>query len=412
MKTTAPDAHRTRLAGRSGVALAAVLLAVLPAGASAEDANDTPDARTSLEKGPIQRIAPTLATILRVTLEGNRLRLDRAKWQSGAKNPGLQPRVMGGQIILGGAARAGSPTLQTLVRNLHSAAGGGGFISTAAGQGRRMSFASHDLAISVTEAASTFQLQVSELAGPGRLLQFESTVEGVLRITLLDADSGFVFLFGQRADGAVSLLHVRPDRVVRGKGETFLAYYHDNRRYMQDEVFPLLSHIGIDMGMKAHDPNVAAAALEALRDSPDAEETARYGKLIEQLDSDSYTKREQAMTELSAGYKRCFRQIDRALKDESNSPERAARLRRIAAENAGQAKSTQLVASLKLLDDAHYLVRLLGIAEEKDRGLIAARLRKITGKDLGADVKAWQQYIGEARPDKGPPKQDPKGDGN
>ena len=62
--------------------------------------------------------------------------------------------------------------------------------------------------------------------------------------------------------------------------------------------------------------------------------------------------------------------------------------------NAPAAERIQgLISGMGLADDPWYLIELLGRTEGADGKAVAARLKKLTGRDLGQDPDPWRQWL-------------------
>ena len=60
-----------------------------------------------------------------------------------------------------------------------------------------------------------------------------------------------------------------------------------------------------------------------------------------------------------------------------------------------------MIVSLRLTEDARYLVSLLTEVAEQDRPIVAAALKRLTGQKVGLDVAAWKKWL-SAQPRKSP----------
>jgi hypothetical protein len=385
---------------------AAVVLGAGPAGEAPAEERPKP----GFEKGPLQTVAEPLKNILRLTFAGGRLRLDRDYWATQFQGKTRQQRIkkLADKMVASGVPRRladrraertmTGPNLQVLFQQLKAAAGSASSSTSSSGSRTQMSFSGRSLSASLAIDGEKVDVRVQEQVAPSRVLLAGADETGSLRITLLSPGSDLVLVVSQAADGQVKVVHIRGEEVLRGRGRTFLAYYRQNRRYVEDELLPLLAHVGIALELSPGDPRVAEAVLSALRRPVTPQEIARAKQLIEQLGGDSYAQRAQATKELSANYARYRRFIDEALAEAARGPEVTSRLRKIAAENRGREKTARLIADLGLLDDPNYLVELLGRTTGRDRELVAARLERITKRKLGTDLSAWRKVLrsGEA----------------
>lgn len=402
--------------GRQGRRVLAAILAAAAVGAAAPPAKPpaAQKARPGFQDGPLHSVAGILKDIVQLTFEDGRLRLDREHWGKPIDEKARKNLTQQHVVVQGGIARIvalhvgqvrGGSGLEARFQQLKAAAGAhAGTSSISSGQGRHMSFQGMRLSAGLTVSGDSFRLRVQEEAAPWRMLQVHCDREGSLRIALLSADSDLVLMLTQDAAGAVKVLHLAGDEAVRGRGENFLSYYRENRRYVEDELFALLGHVGVATALGRNNPRVAAAVVAELRAPPAGDRRREAERLISQLDSGSYAQRQEATRKLSADYPRYFQYVEEALRGETGSEEMKARLKKIAAENRDRAKVQRLIASLDLLNDPHYLVELLERTKGKDRQLVVARLEQITKQKLGADAKAWRKHLGEhsRRPDTAP----------
>jgi len=385
----------------------AAVLALAPGAAAARAAKPPAagKARPGFEDGPLHSVANILKDIIQLTFEDGHLRLDREHWGKPIDEKAHKHLTRQQVVVQGGIAQIvaihvnqlpGGSGLEARFQQLKAAAGARGSSSSRSGQGRQMSFQGVRLSAGLTVNDDFFRIRVQEEAAPWRMLQVHSERKGAMRIALLSADSGLVLMLTQDAAGAVKVLHLAGDETIRGRGESFLSYYRQNRRYVENDLFALLAHVGVATALGREKPRVAAAVLAGLRaaraEDP-AERRRQAQRLIQQLDSGSYAQRQEATRKLSADYPRYFEYVEEALRGETASEEMKARLKRIAAENRDRAKVQRLITSLGLLDDPHYLVELLERTKAEDRDLVVAQLEKITKQKLGADAKAWRRHL-------------------
>ncbi|MCD6304404.1 MAG: hypothetical protein J7M21_05515 [Planctomycetes bacterium] len=389
--------------------LSAAASAVAPAAASAGPAGS----KAGFRAGPLHAVAPITGKIVRLTFEGERLGLDRAGWQSRATSKqrakaieDIRKRFAGRGLPQGliemQLKRLGmASNIQMLFQELRAACGAGGYSSSSSGQAYRMSFTGSSLAASLSLGGQEFSLRLWEQGSESRSLDVRQSGAS-LDITFLDPRDQVVILLRQDANGQVTLTDVRGEVVRTGRAKSFLAYYGRHRRYVEEELFPLLEHVGVTVDLGPNGPRAVEAVLAELRRGDGGELAAEARRLIADLDSGSYAQRQAATRKLAADYPRYYRFIDRALASPTCSTEARARLRLIVEQNGPRARARRLIAALGLADDPAYLVGLLDKTGGQDRRLIAARLEKLTGRKLGEDPAAWRRYLAACRPTSGP----------
>ncbi len=373
-----------------------------------------------MEEGKLATVAEPLGKLLQLTLEGKTLRLDRESWSrvnDGKTEEELLKEQVDKLIARGlpkeladrEAKRAiGGAPVNRLWSQIQSAAGTMGS-GTSSSMGRmKLSFTGRELtgSLSYTEnmPTSPFQVIVTEETAPNRSLQFRAE-GGVLRITVLGPDNNFVLMLTQSEEGEFRVVHVAGDKMVSLKDENFLTFYGKNRQYTEQQLLPLLKHVGIGLPMTPYDAGIRSAVLDQLRGPASAEDDQRASQLIEQLGSNSYAKREEATKLLSEGFLRYSDAIENAAK-KASEPETADRLKKILQDNAGTRKITGMVSSLKLTQDPQMLVLLLKDAREADRELLAKALEKTTGQKFGTDAAAWEKWLASQGIKLTPPKVD------
>lgn len=227
----------------------------------------------------------------------------------------------------------------------------------------------------------------------------------MLRIVVLGPDNNFVLMVNQGEEGDFRVVHVAGEKLVSLKAENFLAFYGKNRQYTEQQLLPLLRHVGVGLPMTPYDAGIRAAVMDQLRGPIGEADTQRARQLIAELGSDSYAKREEATKLLSEGFLRFADSIEDAAKNASN-PETADRLKKILQDNAGTRKVTGMVSSLKLTRDPQMLVLLLKDAKDADRELLARALETATGQKLGTDAAAWEKWLADQGIKLAPPKLD------
>jgi hypothetical protein len=366
------------------------------------------------QQGPLRTIAEPLRDLCRLGFADGQLTLDREHWstvvgqQDKDKDDDQQDQPGGNVVILpGGNARirgrilvgiagrhgAGGGDLDKLIARVRSRMGPTQSSMSAGGKGRTVAFSSQKLSFSASSNDRSFSMTARELEGPQRLLRMDHQADGKALVQLISADGKHVLLLYQGPDGQARLTRVAGQDVQTLQAGSFLELYGQNRELFEQKIWPELQRVGIGLPMMPNSPEIVEATLRILEGMQP--ETARKGReLLEQLAAGNFKKREAATEALRANYLAYSGLIQAQLAEKDIDNETRHRLETVVKANAQAHRRAEMVHTLKLTDQPHYLVELMGRTESQARRkLLADRLSALTGNSLGPDREAWQKAL-------------------
>ncbi len=341
--------------------------------------------RSSLgQEGHFNKLKPQLEQIFRFTFDGPRLKLERRGW--GEPAPNANPNV---------AAFANAPPIEKIFTQIRTSAGGLTHSSmSVSNRHREVSFAGGALSGRVLTRGDYVRLELEEAAAPQRSLDWFDDGQGGMRLMLSHQD-GDLILLQQTKQGAANIAGVVGGKAFSGSGASFLAMYKQHRPLLDDVVLPVFQSLSIRLMPSPQTTEMKKAVLALITRTPDV--LAEGKKLMDALDSPSFSVRDKASRLLNERFEIYKDLIQERLKDAGTSQEAAARLGKILASHPEAEKVTQTIAALDLTRDPAYLITLLEEATA-DRPKVAAHLQAVTGQRLGEDPAAWKRWLQEKRP--------------
>lgn len=381
-------------------------LAALAPAVAAEQAEVEP----GFEKGKFQELTEPIGRLIKLTCEDKALRLDRKHWERQFKGKTKEEalKALEDELIKQDGMRReqaarharrllNMPPVAMAFERLKRLVGyrsSGEF----GGDGMRKEFGGSGLTARMQVSGRSVRIVLEEEEAPARSLEVRDGGWGDLRIVLFDAKGKLLLVVNQTGEGQFTVAHVTPGGALAATATSFEAFHARRRRYVQERLFPLLKHMGVVLPCTRYAPRVKRAVLDKMSRPLTPEQIERGRKLVQQLNDNSFKKREQATKALSANFRRYRDLIGEAMKRASTSPEALTRLRRIVAANADQDEVDQFVAARKLTEDIAYLIYLVQEVEAADRGTVVRALEGLTKQKLGPDPAAWKRWWSANRP--------------
>ncbi len=241
--------------------------------------------------------------------------------------------------------------------------------------------------------AGSISVVLEEIHAPRRTIVFSDEGNGTLAI-ILSGDGGKLSLeVKQSKDGSFYVKHVSGKDVFTGEENSFQAFYARHRRYVEGRLFPLLKHVGIGVPMTPGSADeVKKATLERLRSRPTPEKTSQGQRLIEQLNSNLYKKRQEAGKALASDFESYRDLIARTIREPSTPPETVSRLKMIVKAKPKQKPADEFVTAQGLTANVGYLIDLIGEVKPADRAIVARALQRLTKQKFGPDPIAWKKW--------------------
>jgi hypothetical protein len=366
------------------------LAAYLPTAAMGQDVQFTtvvagaaPDkpapADANAAESPLNQVREELSAILKLTAPDGKLALDRESWKAAlaeeanatGETPNAAPNVPAGiaMRIRGGIPQSDFGKLLAKVQAKCGSRSGGSSMSNTRSQG---SFSGGSLEGYYTNDENFLDLQLREQGvHPALTLRFHTGDTGT-GIQLMDEAGDLVFILNQDADGAISLVHVTADQVIRYKGKSYVALCKDRRDYVEKQLVPLMTRVGVAMPMTAFSAPIRAAILEILKGKP-----ANFAELIAKLDSDKVAERDAATKALSEAFLVCHKELQAALDSPTGSAETKARIQEVLRQNRPRLEQATVIEAMGLLHDKDLLEEMLKAAKtDADRQALTAALEK------------------------------------
>jgi hypothetical protein len=381
-----------------------------PATAPATSRATTKPVEPGFEKGTFDKITVHIGRLVKLNWKGENLQLDRKNWTKDFEDKTRAEALNLFETEL--KQRYPNPSsknyrAQKAERILNSPPVEGAFIRlrTAAG---RLQTANAGGTINVRNSAfTTTQLKgkleydkaglisvvLEEKSPPNRMIVFNDAGDGTLMIALSGNRGRLSLEIKQSKDGSFYVKHVSGKNVFTGEENSFQAFHARHRRYVEGRLFPLLRHVGIITPLTAYGSDeVKKATLARLRSRPTPEKTAQGQKLIKQLNSNLYKKRQEAGKALAADFESYRDLIVRTIREPSTPPETVSRLKMIVKAKPKQKPADEFVTAQKLTANVGYLVNLLGEVKPADRAIVAKALRQLTKQKFGPDPAKWKKW--------------------
>ena len=329
-------------------------------------------------KGKLAKVSKQVGQLLKLTLDGGKLVLDRAHWDAtpDVKPPDVVNPVNPGVGIFAVVNPNQSPA-QKVFDKLRVAAGSRSCFASAIGNRRTSSFSGCGLNAKLDVNGPVVQVTIREEAKPFNELDVTDSGDGSLRI-VHNNGAGDIFVLVQSRTGRVSIVQVVGDKTLGKRAASFAALYRDNRKYVDGRLFPYLKRLGVRLFPGRFDPEVIRVVLSRLRPLTDAER-AEFKALLTKMDDPDFDTRERATKALSKRFARFSEQISAALA-KPPSEEVKLRLENVVTENAGTQGIQAVIAGLGLLDDRAYLEALRDKTKGPDRQAVVNRLAQLARK--------------------------------
>ena len=246
-------------------------------------------------------------------------------------------------------------------------------------------------------STSAIEISLTELQNPEREIEILDDGQGGLRILVNRSADGAFLMILQGPNGRFAVAEAKGEVFFTAAGTSFFEFYRKHRKYVEERLFGYLRHLGVAVPPRLYGQDVKDAVLFKLT-GPSKVELLRATQLIVQLDHPEFRKRDEATRLLTAGFGRYREALGEARRDDSLSAEAKRRLETIFRDRPEVEKIEQIISDVGLLEGAGYLIELLAGTKGADRQAVAARLKKLTGRDLGNDPKAWEEWLSRRRP--------------
>lgn len=252
---------------------------------------------------------------------------------------------------------------------------------------------SQDMACFIEQTALELHFTFEETTTPKRKIDFSSSTSGYFDLKIL-RDKNEVLSIIQKESGKISVsITIDPNHeALKIQDDTFAQLYLNNQIIMENQVYPLLQKFGLGLEISVACPTLQHKALEIITPM-DKSDVEQAWKLIKELDANEYEVRKAAGTALTDNYTKYKPVIFEAVKNPSNSAEVSERLKVIIKAHPENENTEKYLQSLKLLENPLFLVRLLAIADAKQKPHVVSKLETVTGQKLGDDVTAWEKWL-------------------
>ncbi len=362
------------------------------------------DAPRMLSKGTFDSLKTEIGGLISIAIKDQSIQLNRKQWESQKEEEVANGQAQGNINVMPGNAaggniqlninrpfaRAQSPVDKAFTA-LQAAAGGMQTSAMSTNQQRMRSFAGPALAGKLITQGDSVIFELNELDGSNRTLQLTDDGAGSFRLILLHPEGDMVII-NQSAKGNASVAFMIGSEKFIASDKSYLKIYQSNQDLFEKTLYPVLRHVGIGMMISPDSPQVRAAVLSMIV-PPTSDDQTEAAALIKRLDDPDFATREKAREDLIARVDR-FHPILREKSAEAGlSAETSESLRQIINNyDARSTESQQLAQSMKLTDDAGYLIRLLPGLKPAERPAVIAQLQKITSQTIGDDPAAWQAW--------------------
>ena len=359
---------------------------------------------TGLERGPMQKIAPSVKQILKMKfdLDGKFSLIDQKSWGEQetleAQKLAIRKQMLDRKVDEAAIDRMVDqlvPSRMTAgpITKLFSEVrkrGGMRSSSTSVSGGRTtMTSFGADLSCRVSLSGDRFEMRIDEFKGPGRTLEVCSTVG--TRILLTGTDT--LAMLHQTDVGIMGVL-IDGDEVYSGRASDYYALSKQNPK-LHGKLSAIFRHAGVDLPLGVNEPEVKRVALRMLGSMYSSDLTG-LSQLIEQLNASEFSAREEASKEIEELFPAFEGAILKELDSDELSIEARNRLKIIVKRKeeaqAGDRRAEDCVKANKLLGSIDYIISLFEIADEQSRQLLVRHLTKTTQQDFGMDVEKWKQW--------------------
>ncbi|MFW5690611.1 MAG: hypothetical protein ACOCXY_02240 [Planctomycetota bacterium] len=259
------------------------------------------------------------------------------------------------------------------------------------------SFRGKDLGGDITQSDTALTIEVMEMVGDTRRLRVSDSPSGLFLLNLIQPAGKTVLILNQDEDGKVRLVHIDGDDVHNYKADSFLELYREHTAYVNETLFPAIRSVGVTLPLGPYDDRIVSAVFSRLKGELTDAERKRVNGILDDLEASDYPTRQAATEKLKKNYFRWRPVIQKAMKERKFSREAKSRLEGVIAANATADQYGQIIDGLGLLKSPVYLVELVDRSKGEDRKAAIKHLRKVTGQDIGDDVKAWRAWLAERK---------------
>jgi hypothetical protein len=347
------------------------------------------------DRGILDGMKPEVSGLVTLKFDRSSIRLDRAAWGEQKDAPDNQADLPAnldpaGQIrIRNMRARVTQVPAEAAFRRIQAASQANQSSGMTSNTTRSLSFDGAALSGKIEATGEVVTVRLSEKASPARTLEITDDPQGGFRL-LLTADDGNIVLINQAASGAASLACVVGGKSAVASGKSFAEVFSQNREVFETIVMPAIEHVGVGLSLSANTPLVRARVVSLLMPLSEAEKAAA-AKLLGDLASPDFATRETAREALSARLDRYEALIREHSQAEGVSKDVQFTLEQLL--GAADAEPTRkLIAEMKLLEDAEFLISILEAIDADARKVVTAHLTKLTGESFGEDVEAWKKW--------------------
>jgi hypothetical protein len=266
--------------GRAVRCTAAVLAAAWVVLASGRGAEAQVFGVPAAERGTLEGVSGQLGRLVQLKLDGSALRLDRDHWAApfGGKTITQLEKEIDAEItkrklpLTWYKQTWGRPSeplhVHVLAHELSVAASSYVYNHTGAGWSSDMQIRGSQLEGRLTlrpgksKSTGSFHLKLEEKAGQRRTLSVDEHPDGRLSLTLLGESSDDLVRVFQRADGKFAIQQFQGAKPTALHGDSFLAVYQKHGEYVEQNLFPSLTRLGIGV------PSLKGAASRADNRAP------------------------------------------------------------------------------------------------------------------------------------------------
>ncbi len=358
---------------------------------------------------PFKKHAKPIGQLLKVKWEGKSLRLDRDHW---GREGDVKTKVQRKAELIKKFTARGLPQkfaerqaeklvdrapLEDAFAELRKSAGSfRSHMSNTDGMLYK-SFRGKDLSGGMTQNETTLTIEVVELVGDTRSLRVSDSPSGAFRLNLIRPSGKTVLILNQDEDGKVRLVHIDGDDVHNYKADSFLELYREHTAYVNETLFPTIRGVGMTLPLGPYDDRIVSAVFSRLKGELTDAERESVGDILDNLEAGDYPTRQAATEKLKKNYFRWRPVIHKAMKTRAFSREAKSRIEGVIAANATADQYGQIIDGLGLLKSPVYLVELLDRSKGENRKAVLTHLRKVTGQDIGDDVKAWRAWLADRK---------------
>jgi hypothetical protein len=359
------------------------------------------------EDGKLNKVSKHVSKLIKLAVGEKHLRLDRKHWEGDTAGKTVEQRKkaivakllkrgLPEKYAISQAAReVTQPRVTQAFNELRTATSYSRAGSSSSGKSERSNYFGGRgfYGRLATSSNGLVEMELREEDGPQRRLTVRDNGKGTMRLEYSSDEHDFLLLIQQSKNGSVKMVYMVGDETLAGSAESFHALYAKHREQFDTKIFPMLRHVGVVPPLTPLSTPVVKTVLAKLV-PVDGDRRRQTEQLIAQLQNDSFAKRDEATKKLFAETARHEPVIEEMLKDKDLDPETKMRLEKvIKSHRAKNLEVEQLIVSLKLTDDAKYLVGLLPDTTEQDRPNVVAALERLTGQKLGTDVSAWKKWL-------------------